>query len=117
VDTTPAFGYFRQVAEADERVDSPQGEVPDDEPGRFDELQSTADDTTGRLQGGSTVSLLGATVPVRALLALGIFILVFMIAWTVLWSLGGTAGLALGWIPAAAAGLVAIRLVARSAWS
>ena len=101
------------MAEADERDDSPQ----DDEPGRFDEVRATADDTTERLQGGSTVSLLGAQVPVRVLLALGIFILVFMVAWTALWALGGTAGLGLGWIPAAAAGLVAVRLAARSAWS
>ena len=106
------------MTESAEERNPPEDDEPDDDgPERLGELRATADDTSERLRGGSTVSLLGASVPTRSLLALAIFVLVFMIAWTVLWSLGGTAGLALGWIPAAAAGLVAIRLVARSAWS
>src|SRR5215217_6235367 len=82
----------------------------DDEPGRVDELRTTAEGEIGSLQRGRTVPFLGASVPVRVLVALGIFVLVFTLVWLVLWALGGTLGLALGWIPAAFAGVLAIRL-------
>ncbi len=82
----------------------------DDQPGRLDHLQAAAKAETERLQEGRAVSLLGNPVPVRVLIALGIFLVVFMIVWTALWALGGGLGLALGWIPAAVVGAFAIRL-------
>ena len=89
----------------------------EDESGRFGALQEAADDEAQRLQRGSSVSLLGAEVPVRVLAALGIFLLVFTVVYALLWALGGGLGLALGWIPAAAAGVVAIRLAGRTLWA
>jgi hypothetical protein len=108
---------------ADERDDDPaadrdgeEEEPRDEEPGRLDELQTAADAETQRLQQGRTVSLLGNPVPVRVLIALGIFLVVFMIVWTALWALGGGLGLALGWIPAAIVGAFAIRVTNHTVW-
>ena len=102
----------------DEERDPPRDEEPDDDDSdRPSALQQAADDEAQRLQRGSTVSMLGAEVPTRVLGALGIFLLVFMLVYAALWALGGGLGLALGWIPAAAAGLVAIRLAGRSLWA
>jgi hypothetical protein len=89
----------------------------DDEPGRIDEFKAVAGTETERLQQGRTVSLLGNPVPVRVLIALGIFLVVFMLVWTALWALGGGLGLGIGWIPAAILGAFAIRLVSRTIWA
>jgi hypothetical protein len=95
--------------ESDQRGEGDDAE--DGEGGRLAGLRAAADAEADSLQRGPSVSLLGASVPVRALTALGIFVLVFMLVWVALWGLLGTLGLALGWIPAAGVGVLAIRLV------
>ena len=99
----------------DERSD--EEESRDDEPGRVDGLQAAAEAETDRLQRGRTVSLLGNQVPARVLIALGIFVVVFMIVWAALWALGGGLALALGWIPAAVVGAFAIRVTNQTVWA
>jgi hypothetical protein len=107
--------------EEEERPDEERGDAEreDEErsPGRLDELRSTADAEVERLQRGRTISMLGAEVPVRVLIALGVFLVVFMVVWTGMWALGGGLGLALGWIPAAVIGAFAIRLTGQRAWA
>ncbi len=97
--------------EEEEQEDHEEQEDRDD--GRLAELRAMADAEADSLQRGRTVSLLGASVPLRTLIAIAIFIVVFMLAWTALWALLGTIGLALGWIPAALLGVLAIRLAPR----
>ena len=65
-----------------------------------------------RLQEGPKFSLGFAEFPVRILVAVGLFIAVFMAAWMLLWAVGGGAGLALGWLLAMAVGALAVKLYA-----
>ena len=90
------------------------GEPDGEDDGRLSEARALAESQADRLQEGRTVSLFGAAVPVRVLIALGVFVLVFMLVWTALWGLAGGIGLALGWIPATLAGMLAVGLVGRS---
>ena len=78
----------------------------------MDSAASAAETEMRKLQGGPAVSVFGASLPVRILLALAIFIAVFMVVLMALWSMIGGLGLGLGWILAMGAGLVAVKLYA-----
>ena len=96
---------------------SRDGEADGDDPNPLAKLRASAESETSRLQRGPTVSILGASLPARVLMALGVFVLVFMLVLMALWGLLGGIGLALGWIPAAVVALLAIQLVGRSVWA
>ena len=105
-------GSFEE-AEAEE-------ERPDEEPGTTEALAQAseqAEKALEPLQKGPAVSLGFADFPVRILAAVGIFIAVFMAVWMILWAVGGGAGLGLGWLLAAAAGALAVKVYADSARS
>ena len=57
--------------------------------------------------------MFGGEVSHRTLLALGAFVVVFLLVWLALWGVFGGAGLVLGWIPATVAGGAAVWLLAR----
>lgn len=105
-------------AQSDPNADRARDGEPDADDGDpLVKLRTSAATETSRLQRGQTVSLFGASLPVRVLAALGIFVLVFMLVWIALWGLLGGIGLALGWIPAAVVALLAIKLIGRSVWT
>lgn len=80
----------------------------DDEPSAVDAVSEQAQGDLEKLDEGPRFEILGATLPIRGLVAMGVFIVAFMIAWMLLWAALGGLGLALGWIVAAvvAAGVV-----------
>ena len=96
-----------------ERSESPPDPPADDASGTGAELADEARAQARALEGGPTVSLLGAEVPRRTLVALGVFVVVFLLVWVALWGIFGGAGLVLGWIVATAAGGAAVWLLAR----
>ena len=65
-----------------------------------------------KLQRGPAVPFLGGPLPVRLLVALGIFVAAFLVVLLVLWTMLGGIGLGLGWIVAMAAGLLAVKVYA-----
>ena len=84
-----------------------------EEPGFGAQLADEARAHGRALDSGPKVSLLGAEVSRRTLLALGAFVLVFLLVWIALWGVFGGIGLALGWIVAMAAGGAAVWLLAQ----
>jgi hypothetical protein len=90
-----------------------RGEPDEDQgPGPLDEASSTVEQEAEKLQAGPKLPFFAGPLPIRALLAMGIFVVVFMVVWLILWALLGTLGLALGWIVAAGAGLFTVKLAA-----
>lgn len=79
------------------------------------DVRTTAEREANSVMQGPKVSLFGAELPKRALIALAVFVAAFTLVWVALWAALGGIGLALGWIPAAALGWLAVRLVLRSA--
>jgi hypothetical protein len=67
------------------------------------------------LQRGQTLDSPLGPLPVRSLAAMGVFVAVAVALYLILWALLGTLGLLLGWIPAAALGLLAARELGRRA--
>lgn len=95
--------------------DEDEGGRPDDEEESEAEaaLSGLARRTEAELrpfQGGRTVRVLGGELPVRGLKALAVFLGAFMVVWLALWVVLGDIGFGLGWIFAAAAGVVAVRV-------
>ncbi len=84
-----------------------------EESGAGDQLAEEARASARALYSGPTVSILGGEVSRRTLLALGTFVLVFLLVWIALWGVFGGVGLVLGWIVATAAGGAAVWLLAR----
>ena len=80
----------------------------DKAPGAGDQLADEARASARALDSGPTVSILGGEVSRRTLLALGTFVLVFLLVWVALWGVFGGVGLVLGWIVATAAGAAAV---------
>ena len=90
----------------------------DDEPHpALERARAVAEEEAARLQGGSQIAFFGGTLPVRGLVAMGLFLVIFMIAWVGLWAALGGLGLALGWIPAALVAVAAVVLIGRALWS
>ncbi len=83
------------------------------EQARSEELAEAARERARSLDTGPTVSILGSEVSRRTLLALGLFVVVFLLVWITVWGVFGGAGLALGWIVATAAGGAAVWLFAQ----
>jgi ferric-dicitrate binding protein FerR (iron transport regulator) len=67
------------------------------------------------LQRGEALETPLGPLPLRSLAAIGLFVAVAVAVYLVLWALLGTLGLLLGWIPAAALGLLAARELGRRA--
>ena len=65
------------------------------------------------LQRGEAVNSPFGPLPKRSLAAMGLMLAVAVVVYLILWALLGTLGLLLGWIPAAALGLLAAREVGR----
>ena len=76
------------------------------------ELRDVAARDGRRLQEGPALELLGGRLPYRVLISMAIFVVVFMLVWVGLWAVLGGLGLGLGWIVAALAGLLAVKLLA-----
>ena len=90
----------------------------DEEQGDADDLEETSEEAQADLEAlneGRSISIMGTELPVRVLVAMGIFLAVFMAIWMLLWAAAGGAGLGLGWIVATVAGAVAVRLYSRRA--
>ena len=77
------------------------------------QLRENADREARRLGEGPGITLFGGKIPYRTLLAIAVFVGVFLLVWVPLWAALGGVGLGLGWIPAAAAGAAAVWLLAR----
>jgi len=90
-----------------------EGSPADEGPGTGAQLAEEARAQARALDSGPTVSILGGEVARRTLLALGAFVLVFLLVWIALWGVFGSVGLALGWIVATAAGGGAVWLLAQ----
>ena len=91
-----------------EHAESP--ERKDSEPGELEAASESAQASLANLQEGRRVSMLGAELPGRVLVAMAIFLVAFMIVWMFMWAALGGLGLALGWTVAAAAGAAAVKL-------
>jgi hypothetical protein len=85
---------------------------PESESSSVDTAADDAGAELEKLQGGSKLSVGESDVPVPALVAIGIFVVAFMIVWMLLWAVLGGLGLGFGWIVAAAAGAGAVKLYA-----
>ncbi|MGI9020495.1 MAG: hypothetical protein ACR2G3_07285 [Solirubrobacterales bacterium] len=83
--------------------------------GVVEDFSQQARDELGRLEQGRHVTIPGADVPIRGLVAMGIFVVAFMAVWMLLWAVAGGAGLGLGWIPAALVAGAVVVLYARRA--
>ena len=100
---------------AEEEVrDEGAGEEEDGErrPGVVTDVVNVAEREGEKLQRGPTLPFFAGPLPMRALVAMGIFVAAFLAAWLILWALFGTIGLALGWILAAALGFLAVKAAA-----
>jgi hypothetical protein len=65
------------------------------------------------LQRGETLDTPLGPLPKRSLAAMGLMLAVAVVVYLIAWSLLGTLGLLIGWIPAAALGLLAARELGR----
>jgi Flp pilus assembly protein TadB len=65
------------------------------------------------LSRGRTIGFFGGELPVRAAWAIAVYVAVFMVVWMLLWAVLGGLGLAVGWLVAAAVGLLAVRWYTR----
>ena len=83
--------------------------------GVVDDLAQEARDDLERLQKGRHLAVPGAELPIRVVIALGIFVVAFMAVWMLLWAAAGGIGLGLGWILAAIVAGVVVALYARRA--
>ena len=101
----------------EDRAERDEEREEDEEPGRLDELRAEAAVEAERLQRGRAFSFFGNPLPVRTLIAGGVFLVVFMAVWTALWAAMGGAGLGLGWIPAAVLGALAVGIWGRTVWA
>jgi hypothetical protein len=79
------------------------------------DLSDEVIDDFGNLQEGRQIKVPGAEVPVRGVVAMGIFLVTFMVTWMLLWVTAGGIGLALGWILATVAAAGVVLLYARRA--
>jgi hypothetical protein len=78
-------------------------------------LLETVERESEPLRRGDAYDTLLGPLPVRSLAAMGVMIAVAVAVYALLWALLGTLGLLLGWIPAAALGLLAARELGRRA--
>ena len=74
------------------------------------DLGEAAEGEASRVLGCRTISLFGSPLPVRAVVAVALFAVVFVLVWLAAWALLGGIGIALGWIPAAILAWLAVRL-------
>ena len=95
--------------EADEAEDEKEEER---RPGVVNDVLATAEEEAEKLQEGRKLPFFGGPLPLRAVVAMGIFVAAFLVVWLILWALLGTLGLGLGWIVAAVAGFFAVKLAA-----
>ena len=65
------------------------------------------------IRGGEALDSPLGPLPKRSLAAMGLMLAVAVVVYLILWALLGTLGLLLGWIPAAAGGLLAARELGR----
>lgn len=98
---------------AEKGLDEDDDEEEDAEPGRLERASSAAQSEAETLQEGSSIPFFGGPLSVRAVLAIVVFLAIFMVVWLGLWTLIGGLGLALGWILAAGAGFLAMRAFTR----
>jgi hypothetical protein len=84
----------------------------DDKHTAADELRETAERDGKRLQEGPALEMFGGRLPYRTLASMALFVVVFLLVWVGLWAALGGLGLGLGWIVAALAGLLAVKLLA-----
>ena len=82
--------------------------------GTLDEVERQGRDELEKLSSGPSVSLFGGELPVRALVAIGVFVLTFIVSWMLLWAILGGLGFGLGWIVGAVLGAVAVKLTAEA---
>ena len=75
----------------------------------LDEVEQQGRAELEKLSSGRTISVLGGELPVRALVAIGVFALTFVATWMLLWAILGTVGFALGWIVGAVVGAAAVK--------
>ncbi|MFL5870825.1 MAG: hypothetical protein ACJ75R_07065 [Solirubrobacterales bacterium] len=94
-------------------------EQPDSSTGtdRLGNVMEPVERETRVFQRGPGLALFGGVVPVRTMIALGVFVFAFVVVWMAFWAIAGGLGLALGWIPAALVGVLAVLLLGRWAWS
>ena len=102
---------------ADEAQAESESDDSEDDSNTAEEVAATAGREGRPLLEGSSISLFGGELPHRTLLAIGVFVVVFMLVWVALWGLVGGWGLGLGWIIAAAVGALAVWLLTRSLWA
>jgi hypothetical protein len=102
-----------QDREPDSTPESEADPPPKEEPGPGAQIADEAQARAEELDTGPKLNILGAEVSRRTLLALGLFVLVFLVVWIALWGVLGGVGLALGWIVATAAGGAAVWWMAR----
>ena len=90
-----------------------EGAHAKEEPGPGAQIADEARARARELDSGPKLNILGGEVSQRTFLALGAFVVVFVLVWLALWGVFGGVGLALGWIVATAAGGAAVWLLAR----
>ena len=104
----------REGDTAEEEVRGKGEEEGDDErrPGVVTDVVNTAEREAEKLQEGRTLPFFAGPLPMRAVVAIGIFAAVFLVSWLILWALLGGVGLGLGWIVAGVLGFLAVKWAA-----
>ncbi len=106
-----------EVMQEEAAAEEPEGETndaveptaADSRPGALDVLEREAEP----LQRGEAIDSPVGPLPKRSLVAMAALVIVAVGVYLLVWALLGTLGLLLGWIPAAALGLLAAREVGR----
>lgn len=96
-----------------EGQEGPGERAEDPDPGFFDRLE----EESAPLHEGEAIDTRLGPLPVRSMAAMAAMLLVAVVVYLVAWGLFGGVGLLLGWLPAAALGLLAAREVGRRASS
>ena len=104
----------KEVQREEPERDEPEREEEGSErrPGVVTDVLTTAEGEAEKLQEGRKLPFFAGPLPMRAVVAMGIFVVVFLAIWLVLWALFGGLGIALGWIIAAVVGFLAVKLAA-----
>jgi hypothetical protein len=94
-----------RTAEELEREESAPPRPAERGPGLLERIEREA----APLQEGEAIASRLGPLPVRSLAAIGAFVAIAVVVYLLCWSLFGTLGLLVGWIPAVALGLLVAR--------
>lgn len=109
------MGHEEQGEKTAEELEADENQPDRTEETSVGEVASVLDRESEPLQQGRKLDSPLGPLPVRSLAAMAAMVVVAVVVYLIAWALFGTLGLVLGWIPAAALGLLAAREVGKRA--